>query len=179
MTAADGRDRPIRLLTVCLGNICRSPTAEAALLEAAARAGIEVEVSSAGTGSWHVGEPADPRMRAAAERAGLALAGVAAQVDAAALRSADLVLVMDATNLADVERLAAGDGCTTPIRRFRSFDPEAAGSLDVPDPYDGVEQGFVEVVAMCRRAAATIVEQLAAGVDPADLEGTHDPLSSH
>lgn len=172
MSATD----PLRLLTVCLGNICRSPTAEAALRAAAGDAGLDVDIGSAGTGGWHLGAPPDPRMRAAAATVGLHLDGAAQQVTAADLASSDLVLAMDASNLRDLQRLAADAGIDVPIRRFRSFDPQAAGDLDVPDPYYGGPEGFTEVVALCRRAAAALVGQLAAGVAIADLQHVTDPL---
>jgi len=179
-------DRPGRILTVCLGNICRSPTAEAALAEAALEVGIDVEVASAGTGDWHLGQGPNPPMRDAAAAAGLHLRGTAQQVDAELLRWADLVLVMDRHNLADVERMASAAGVTTPVRLFRTFDPGARidddididpaasdpadGSADspadgsrvyaadeVPDPYGGGPEGFEEVVRICRRTARSIV----------------------
>jgi len=148
-----------RVLTVCLGNICRSPTAEAALVEAAAEHGLALEVASAGTGDWHLGQPPNPPMRAAAEAAGLPLRGTAQQVDAALLEWADLVLVMDRSNLADVTRIARADGVTTPIALFRRFDPEVTPDEDaeVPDPYGGGPDGFEEVVRICRRTARAIV----------------------
>lgn len=152
--------RPPVVLTVCLGNICRSPTAEAAIREAAATAGVELEVRSAGTGSWHIGSPPDARMTRAAAQVGLELSGAAAQVDAGDLDDADLVLAMDRSNLEDLRRLAESAGVTTPIRLFREFDPEADGELDVPDPYYGGEDGFVEVVAMVRRTAPHVVEHV-------------------
>ena len=152
------------VLLVCLGNICRSPTAEAAVREAAARAGVEVSVSSAGTGSWHVGAPADERMQRAARQAGLDLEGVAQRVDAAMIERADLVLAMDSSNLDDLREIASRAGVTTPIRRFREFDPDADDNdMDVPDPYQGGEPGFVEVVEICRRAAAEVVAFLCDG----------------
>ena len=160
--------RPLRLLTVCLGNICRSPTAEAALVEAAAAVGVAVEVRSAGTGDWHVGHPPDPRMRAAADRVGLRLAGTAETVTADAIAAADLVLAMDRTNLADLRRLADAAGLTTRIELFRTFDPEpvavrGAEADEVPDPYYGDADGFDEVVAMCRRTAAAVIAAVDAG----------------
>jgi protein-tyrosine phosphatase len=164
---------PLVVLTVCLGNICRSPTAEAALREAAAAAGVDLEVRSAGTGDWHVGRPPDDRMRVAAADAGLELTGVAAQVDADALRAADLVLAMDRSNLAVLQRLALLADVTTPIRLFREFDPEADGQLEVPDPYYGGAEGFAEVVRIARRTAREVVAHLADGARPQDeLGGT-------
>ena len=160
--------RPGRVLTVCLGNICRSPTAEAALVEAAAEADLALEVASAGTGDWHLGHPPNPPMRDAAAAVGLELRGTAQQVDAALLEWADLVLVMDRSNLADVTRIATAGGVTTPIALFRRFDPEADLASDdtgdggyapdeVPDPYGGTADGFEEVVRICRRTAGAIV----------------------
>jgi protein-tyrosine phosphatase len=167
----------ISILTVCLGNICRSPTAEAALRQAAAEAGVDLEVRSAGTGSWHVGSPPDHRMRAAAAAVELHLEGEAARVTADDLRDADLVLAMDAANLDDLQRLAAAHDITTPIRRFRVFDPEGPGDLDVPDPYYGGEDGFRAVVEMCRRTADALIAQLADGVPVAGLTQHTDPLA--
>jgi protein-tyrosine phosphatase len=162
--------RPV-VLTVCLGNICRSPTAEAALREAAAEAGMDLEVRSAGTGDWHVGGPPDARMRTAAAEVGLELTGVAAQVDADALRGADLVLAMDRSNLAALERLALLADVATPIHLFREFDPEADGQLEVPDPYYGGPEGFAEVVRIARRTARAVVAHLAGDARSQDQRG--------
>jgi protein-tyrosine phosphatase len=160
--------RPVSVLTVCLGNICRSPTAAAALQEAATADGLPLEVRSAGTAGWHLGAPPDPRMRAAGAAVGLSIDGAAERVDQAALDDADLVLAMDRSNLADLERLAGSTGIDTPIVLFREFDPAAAGSLEVPDPYYGGPEGFEEVVAICRRTATNLVGLLAdGGVDAA------------
>lgn len=157
-TPPDG-DTPV-VVAVCLGNICRSPTAEASLRAAAAEAGVELDVRSAGTGAWHLGSPPDHRMRAAASQVGLELDGEAQLADAPTLRDADLVLAMDRSNLRDLQHLAREEGVETPIRLFREFDPEADGELDVPDPYYGGSDGFTEVVAMCQRTAVAIVAQL-------------------
>lgn len=151
-----------RILTVCLGNICRSPTAEAALVEAAAEAGVDLEVASAGTGDWHLGQPPNPQMRSAASAVGLELRGTAQQVDPELLDWADLVLVMDRSNRTDVTRIAEAAGVTTPIVLFRRFDPGAEDrdtdrSDEVPDPYGGAVEGFEEVVRISRRTARAIV----------------------
>jgi protein-tyrosine phosphatase len=158
--SAPSADRPARVLTFCLGHICRSPTAEAALVEAAHEAGLALEVASAGTGDWHLGQPPNPPMRDAAAAAGLALRGTAQQVDPGLLAWADLVLVMDRTNLADVTRMARAAGVDTPIELFRRFDPEVGdgrSDAEVPDPYGGEAEGFAEVVRICRRTARAIV----------------------
>lgn len=149
------------LLTVCLGNICRSPTAAAALEEAADTAGIEVVVRSAGTGAYHLGQPPDRRMQTAAASVGMTLGGTAEQVDATAIDDADLVLAMDASNLRDLRAIAAAHALTTPLVLFRSLDPQArAPDADVPDPYYGGADGFDEVVAICRRSATAVIARL-------------------
>lgn len=158
---------PPVVLAVCLGNICRSPTAEAALREAAEQAGMELTVRSAGTGDWHVGKPPDERMRRAAAEEGLHLSGTADRVTPDALAEADLVLAMDRSNLADLQDLAGRTGITTPIRLYREFDPEAQpGELDVPDPYYGGPDGFAEVVRMVRRTAGAVVAHLQGDAGP-------------
>jgi protein-tyrosine phosphatase len=151
------------VLTVCLGNICRSPTAEAAIRDEAAARGVAVEVRSAGTGGWHVGAPPDPRMTAAAADVGLRLEGAAAQLTPEDLADADLVLAMDRQNLADVQRLADRVGVDVDVRLLRTFDPDAGDDLEVPDPYYGGPDGFAAVVAMVRRAARGVVDHLERG----------------
>ncbi|MFO8075293.1 MAG: low molecular weight protein-tyrosine-phosphatase [Egibacteraceae bacterium] len=152
----------MRVLTVCSGNICRSPTAEAALKEALAAEGLDdrVEVDSAGTGPWHVGEPPDRRMRKAAAAAGLHLDGRGRQLAPGDVEDYDLVLAMDRFNHRDVLRLA-GEDARGRVRLFREFDPEAdPGDDEVPDPYYDGRETFDEVVAIARRTAREIVEQL-------------------
>jgi protein-tyrosine phosphatase len=172
-------DRPGRVLTVCLGNICRSPTAEAALVEAAQAGGLALEVASAGTGDWHLGHAPHRDMVAAAQAEGLTLRGTAQQVDPALLAWADLVLVMDRRTLEDVRRMASEAHIETPVRLFRRFDPDldpedapthapqadADGRTttyapdEVPDPYGGDPEGFEDVVRICRRTAQNIISQ--------------------
>lgn len=146
-----------RILTVCLGNICRSPVAEAAVREAATEAGLDVTVDSAGTGAYHVGSPPDERMVAAGRDAGMVVDGQARKVMAPDLSSYDLVLAMDRENLDDLQALAQREGGTATIRLFRSFDPDADGD-EVPDPYYGGDDGFRRVVAMMPPAAAGVMD---------------------
>lgn len=151
------------MLAVCLGNICRSPAAEAAIVEAASNAGVDVEVDSAGTGAYHLGEPPDQRMRRAAADAGLSMSGSARQFEPADFDRFDLIVVMDRANLRAVVGQAPDENAAGRVRLFRSFDPDAdPDDLDVPDPYYGGAEGFARVVEMVRRAAAGLV----ADIDP-------------
>jgi protein-tyrosine phosphatase len=143
-----------RIEVVCLGNICRSPTAHVVLEERLADAGLAdlVEVTSSGTGGWHVGASMDRRAAATLSAAGYdPTRHRARQYDAAA--DVDLVLVMDDDNLADV------GGRTDRVRKFRDFDPLEGGG-DVPDPYYGGPDGFEEVLTMVERTASAIVDAL-------------------
>lgn len=156
----------MRVLFVCLGNICRSPTAEAATLEALTDLGIagQVRLDSAGTGDWHVGNRPDRRMRAAASEAGLRLDGAARQVTAGELVDWDMIVAMDHRNLADLRSIASSDEVRARIMLFREFDPDAHDA-DVPDPYYSGSDGFAEVVRICRAAAAGLADEIAARFD--------------
>src|SRR5271156_3601150 len=103
--------RPVRILFVCLGNICRSPTAEGVMRALVREAGLEssIELDSAGTGGWHVGSPPDERATETARAQGIVLEGAARQIRAADFEDFDLIVAMDRKNLADLRRLAPGE----------------------------------------------------------------------
>jgi protein-tyrosine phosphatase len=148
---------------VCLGNICRSPTAQVVLEQRLARAGLDdrVVVRSGGTGDWHVGGPMDERAAAT-----LAAAGYdpsrhrARQYDQTWLEDHDLVLAMDVTNLADL------GGRSPRVGLFRDFDPLDPGA-EVPDPYYGGHDTFTEVLEVVERTSDSLVCELAAVVERA------------
>ncbi|MGE0784533.1 MAG: low molecular weight protein-tyrosine-phosphatase [Sandaracinaceae bacterium] len=142
----------IRVCFVCLGNICRSPTAEAVFLDLIERRGIAAQfvVDSAGTGDWHVGERAHPDTRAAAKRRGVEVRSIARQFIATDFAKFDYVLAMDASNRTNLLRIAKGDDAGK-VHLFRDFDPSAARGSDVPDPY--YTGTFDEVFDICLRAA--------------------------
>ncbi|TVP95269.1 MAG: low molecular weight phosphotyrosine protein phosphatase [Planctomycetaceae bacterium] len=147
------------VLFVCLGNICRSPAAEAVLRTAAGDAAVEVRIDSAGTIAAHAGEPADPRMRAAGRKRGHALTSIARQVTVADLEPGrfDRVIAMDRENLAELRRLAPQPA--TRISLLSEF-LESPWPQDVPDPYYGGADGFEFVLDMLEAAAPKILHSL-------------------
>ena len=150
----------MKICFVCLGNICRSPTAEAVMRALAARAGKHVELDSAGTGGWHVGESPDPRSREAAARRGYELVHRARKLERDDFDRFDLILAMDHQNLAAIERLARGLVQPPRIALLRSFDASAPVGAEVPDPYAGGSAGFEEVLDICERACAGLLETI-------------------
>lgn len=151
----------IRICFVCLGNICRSPTAHGVMVRLIAEAGLgaAIEVDSAGTAAYHVGELPDERSRTAARRRGVELTHRARQFAAADLDRFDLVVAMDGQNRHRLRQLA-GDRGYPPIVLLRSFDPTAATGAEVPDPWDGGDDGFEEVLDQCERACAGLLDHL-------------------
>lgn len=157
------RQLPYRVCLVCLGNICRSPIAAVVLAERVAGLGLPVLVDSAGTGSWHVGEQADPRARAALRRGGYdGETHRARQFDPSWFAELDLVLALDEANLADLRRLAPDPQARDRVRLLRSFDPAAAGDLAVPDPYYGDAAGFLDTLAVVEAAVDGLMGELRA-----------------
>ena len=151
---------PTRLLFVCLGNICRSPAAEAVFASLAAEAGVadDFAVDSAGTGAWHVGEPADLRMRRAASRRGIAVSSNARQFTEDDFDEFDLILAMDASNFDTLARMAPA-AKRSKLVLFRDYDPNGPGE-DVPDPYYGGPGGFDDVLDIVTRAGQGLLASL-------------------
>jgi protein-tyrosine phosphatase len=144
----------MRILFVCLGNICRSPTAEVVFREVVAREApdLVIQVDSAGTAGYHIGAPPDPRTREAAARRGYDLSPLRARiVQPEDFERFDLILAMDRENLAALRRRAP-QGLHERVRLFLEFAPELATS-DVPDPYYGGPNGFEEVLDLVEAAA--------------------------
>jgi protein-tyrosine phosphatase len=150
-----------RVALVCLGNICRSPMAHVVLESRLDDAGLGdlVEVTSSGTGGWHVGNPMDPRAAATLCQAGYdATRHRARQYDASWADRNDLVLAMDRDNL---DNLSDPGGVSPRVMLFRDFDPVEPGG-DVPDPYYGGDSGFEEVLSMVERTSDNLVAALSA-----------------
>lgn len=151
---------PPRVLMVCLGNICRSPTAEGVLRALAEARGIPVEVDSAGTAAWHAGSPPDARSVAHAARRRFDLSGLRArQVRLGDFDAFDLILAMDRQNLAELRKRCPPEQAHK-LRLLLSFAPAWQGD-EVPDPYHGGAQGFEHVLDGIEQACEGLLAQLA------------------
>jgi protein-tyrosine phosphatase len=163
----EAASEPVRLLFVCLGNICRSPTAEGTMRALVREAGLDeqIELDSAGTGGWHVGSAPDERATAAAARRGIALEGSARRVRAEDYDDFDLILAMDLSNVDELRRMAPSEDGRAKVRLLREFDAASAetGDLDVPDPYYGEGDGFERVLDHVQAACAGLLAQIRAG----------------
>ena len=150
-----------RILFVCLGNICRSPTAEVVLRELVTREApdLSVEIDSAGIGDWHIGEPPDQRALTAARRRGVDMSRLRArQIASEDFARFDLILAMDRANLSDLRRRAPTQ-YRERVRLFLEFAPDA-GVDEVPDPYYGGEAGFEEVLDLAEQAARGLLSHI-------------------
>ena len=152
----------IRVLMVCLGNICRSPMAEGVFRHLLEENGLEdrIRVDSAGTGSWHVGESPDIRSARTAASHGIDLTGRSRQVQPEDFRNFDYIVAMDRSNLEELERLRDGVGGQGALYLLREFDPEGEPGAEVPDPYYGGPGGFEEVFQMVERSSRGLLEHI-------------------
>lgn len=167
------RSDPFHVCIICTGNICRSPIGEQVLRKAVADAGLtdRVRVSSAGTGSWHVGAGAhDGTVRVLSE-AGYPTDHRARQITRTDLREIDLVLAADRDHRALVKRLM-DEPDRQKVHLLRDFDPDADGD-EVPDPYYGPQEAFLEVLEMTQAAMPGVIDEIRrrlAEQDPAEQD---------
>jgi protein-tyrosine phosphatase len=156
----------MKILFVCLGNICRSPMAEGIMRHMAREAGLEgrVKIDSAGTGSWHVGNPPDARaVQTLRRERGIDIADLRArQVEPEDLARFDFVLAMDRANLRGLERLPASGAAVTRPRLFLDF-ARGVATREVPDPYYGGDDGFLRVLDLIEAGCAGLVEKVRQG----------------
>jgi protein-tyrosine phosphatase len=156
-------DQRIGVLFVCLGNICRSPLAEAVFRHRIRERGVEdrFTVDSAGTSDYHAGAPPDRRSSATALRRGIEVGGRSRPVVAGDLAAFDYVIAMDAENLAELRALAARSPGRARVHRLREWDP-GPDDGDVPDPYYGGARGFDDVHDIVERAVDGLLDHLLA-----------------
>lgn len=153
---------PTSVCFVCLGNICRSPTAAAVMRDLVEDAGLggEILVDSAGTGDWHVGQEPDRRSAAAAAARGIVMRHRARQFTRTDFARFDHVVAMDHDNADALRALASSAEDRAKIRLLRSYDPASAPDAVVPDPYYGGPGGFDDVLDMCAAACRGLLAAL-------------------
>lgn len=151
----------VRILFVCLGNICRSPTAEGVFRTLVESAGLSdrIEIDSAGTGHWHIGNPPDRRSQQHAVRRGYDLSGLRGrQVDVEDFARFDLLIAMDGSNQADLSRMAPDSAARARIRLLLEF-ADGVHETEVPDPYTGGAAGFEHVLDLVENACAGLLDE--------------------
>jgi protein-tyrosine phosphatase len=158
----------IRILFVCLGNICRSPLAECVFRHLARERGAEhlFEIDSAGTSGYHAGDPPDRRSVATARARGVEVVGRSRQLSRRDLTRFDLIVAMDEENLSGIDRLIRKYGARVRLHRLREWDPEP-DMRDVPDPYFGGPGGFDEVHDIVQRSCAALLDELLSDAEAA------------
>lgn len=150
----------MKLLFVCLGNICRSPSAEAVAVKTLADRGItHIVCDSAGTGDWHIGRAPDQRSQAAGKKRGYDLSSLRArQLVADDFEQFDLIVVMDDSNWQDAKRLQPAQGRATLVRLLDYLPDQPL--REVPDPYYGGEEGFNQVIDLIEKAVVQLIDEL-------------------
>ncbi len=154
-------EQPVRVLFVCLGNICRSPTAHGVFEALVKSGGLEqcIEVDSAATSDWHIGKAPDPRSVAMAKERGVDLSTQRArQVSADDFHHFDYILAMDGQNLRDLQRIQPA-GSRAQLSLFLAFDQQG-DEQEVPDPYYGGKEGFAKVVDLVERASHGLLQHI-------------------
>lgn len=151
-----------RLLFICLGNVCRSPLAEAVFAKIAADLGVTgaFQPDSAGTNAYAAGSPPDPRMQKTARRHGIPMEHASRMFVTDDFDRFDLILAADRVNLERASRLARTGSDRKKIRLLRDYDPESPRGSDIPDPYYGGQDGFEQVYEMTVRACDGLIRAL-------------------
>lgn len=159
-------DNPYKLVFVCLGNICRSPTAEGIFIHKVKEAGLEnyFYIDSAGTSAYHIGESANSKSQATANKHGIHLPSKARRFEYTDLEEFDLILAMDSENLSNIKTLDRKSKYSEKIKMMREFDPQP-GNGEVPDPYYGGLQGFENVFQVLNRSCEALLDQLKSHIE--------------
>lgn len=168
------RQDPFKITFVCLGNICRSPTAEGVFQHLVNERGLQAffQVDSSGTSAYHIGEPANSKSRDVAGQHGVKLLSRASRFERHDLDDYDLIVAMDRENRANIRALDAQGEFTSKIRLLREFDPQPENG-EVPDPYYGGMEGFQNVFRIVKRSCEALLDRLVPHIDQSE----HDSAS--
>ncbi|MDX1592363.1 MAG: low molecular weight protein-tyrosine-phosphatase, partial [Balneolaceae bacterium] len=160
------KENPYKIVFVCLGNICRSPTAEGIFQHLVKERGLEsyFYIDSAGTSAYHIGEPANSKSRQVAERHGVELRSRARRFEPADFEEFDLILAMDRENYDNLMELDPDGSSADKILLMRDFDPEPENG-EVPDPYFGGMEGFQNVFEILRRSSKSLLDELEENIE--------------
>lgn len=160
------KENPLKIVFVCLGNICRSPTAEGVFQHLVNERGLEryFLVDSSGTSAYHIGEPANSKSREVALANGIKLGSRASMFEGIHLEESDLVIAMDSDNRENIRALDTGGKWGSKIHLLRDFDPEP-GDGQVPDPYYGGMDGFRNVFRIVHRSCSALLDELEKHID--------------
>lgn len=155
------KENPYKICFVCLGNICRSPTAEGIFQHLVNERGLQpyFYIDSAGTSAYHIGEPANSKSRDVAHKHGVELRSRARRFTVADLEEFDMILAMDHENLHNIRQLDSRKQYSGKIKLMRNFDPEP-GDGAVPDPYYGGMDGFQHVFDVVKRSCESLLDEL-------------------
>jgi len=150
----------MRILTVCLGNICRSPMAEGVLRQMARERGLAIGTDSAGTSDYHIGEAPDHRAQAAMRERGIDISDLRGrQLEPADFERFDLLLAMDESNLRNMRRIARSKELAAKARLIMDYAP-GHPDREVPDPYYGGDEGFSQVYRMLEEACGSLLDEI-------------------
>lgn len=160
------KENPYKICFVCLGNICRSPTAEGVFQHLVNERGLQsyFYIDSAGTSAYHIGEPANSKSQWVANQQGIKLHSKARRFKKNDLEEFDLVLAMDYENLQNIRQLDDGSGFSDNVKLLREFDPDPDDKA-VPDPYYGGMEGFQRVFNVIKRSSEALLGELEAQIE--------------
>jgi len=155
------KENPYKLIFVCLGNICRSPTGEGVFQHLVKERNLDpyFQIDSAGTSAFHIGEPANSKSQWTANQHGVKLHSRASQLQRSDLEEYDLILAMDHENLKNIKKLDKNGSFDHKIKLMRDFDPTPEDG-SVPDPYYGGMQGFENVFQIVKRSCEALLNEL-------------------
>lgn len=156
------KENPYKIVFVCLGNICRSPTAEGVMQHLVNERGLQpyFYIDSAGTSAYHIGEPANSKAQKVANERGFELKSRARRFEAEDLDEFDLILAMDRENYENILALDINGDYSDKVKMMREFDPKADNDAEVPDPYYGGMDGFNNVFDIVQRSCENLLNEL-------------------